>query len=169
MQVRLANPQTFGAVAVQLGVPFGASTHNPAVQQFVVVRVQWSGNPRQSDSLQLLVLDGRLTPPRPLAADAGWNSAGKTGSLWSTAYESLAEHYDWLAGVAAANYTDTAGRSRLPAAAVHAGTGHAGTVTGWYWQWGDDPIDFSDPHEVIVALVDVDDAGEIRWARRISG
>jgi hypothetical protein len=170
VEIVLATPQTFDEVAVRLGVPPGAATRSPGDHQSIVVRVRWSGLPRPDDSLQLIVLDGRLTPPRPLSADAGWNLGGTTGSQWASAYESLADHYDWLAGVAAGGYTDATGLNHLPAAAVHAGSGRSGTVTGWFRQWGDSPVPLADPtRDIIVALVDVGDDGEVRWARRVSG
>ena len=166
LEVSIATPQTFDSIAAHLGAPPGAATRNPHAKQSVVVRVRWSEQTHADHSLQLMVLDGRLTPPRPLAADAGWNSAGSTGSQWSSNYASLAQHYDWLAGMAA---TDTDSQARGPSPAVDAGTGPEGTATGWFWQWENDPIPFPDPAQaVIVALVDVDNAGEVRWARRIS-
>jgi hypothetical protein len=110
---------------------------------------------------------------RSAASPASWPAArhcGRCAGKWSTAYETLADHYDWPAGVSAANYPDSQGYNRLPAAAVHAGTGRSGTATGWFGQWGDHPVPLGDTtHDVIVALVDADNSGTARWARRISG
>jgi len=109
----------------------------------------------------LLALDGRLAPPRPLAADGGWNSEGGAGSNWASAYEKLAGHYDWLAGV-----TET---KDLPTAAVDAPATETGTPTAWFRQWGDGRIPIADAgRDIVVALVYVA-GGEVRWARRISG
>jgi hypothetical protein len=118
----------------------------------------------------LLALDGRVTPPGPLAADGGWNSEGATGSNWAGAYETLAQRYDWLDGVAEANYTDVNGMTDFPTAAVDAPANEAGTATAWFRQWGDGPIPFADAkRDIGVALIYGDDSGEVRWARRIFG
>jgi hypothetical protein len=170
VEVIVATPDTFDDVAVRLSVPPGEATAMPGAGQSVVVRVRWSGLPPSGGFLELLVLDGRVSPPLPLAADGGWNAAGGTGTQWSSAYETLAEHYGWLGGVARALHTDADGVNHLPNAAVHAGTGRSGTVTGWFHQWADRPVPLADPHrEVVVALVNVDDHGEVRWARRVFG
>ena len=169
-EVALAAQDTFEDVAVRLGAPPGKATRVQSADQSVVVQVGWSGSPHSEGSFELIALDGRVTPPRPLAADGGWNSEGATGSNWASAYEALAEQYDWLDGVAGANYTDANGLTNFPTAAVDAPATEAGTVTAWFRQWSDGPIPFADPkRDVVVALVYCDDSGEVRWARRIFG
>jgi hypothetical protein len=80
------------------------------------------------------------------------------------------QHYDWLGGVAEANYTDVNGVTNFPTAAVFAPAAEAGTATAWFRQWGDGPIPFADAkRDIVVALVYVGDSGEVRWARRIFG
>lgn len=170
VEVSLATQDTFEDVAVRLGAPPRTATRLHSASQSVVVRVRWSASAHSDGSFQLLALDGRVTPPRPLAADGGWNSEGATGSNWAGAYETLAQHYDWLAGVAEANYTDVNGMTNFPTAAVDAPATEAGTATAWFRQWGDGPIPFADAkRDIVVALSYVDDGGEVRWARRIFG
>jgi hypothetical protein len=170
VEVALATGDTFEKVIVGLGVPAGEATRVGDDAESVVVRVRWSGSPHTDGAFQVIALDKRVVPPRPLAADGGWNSAGGTGSGWAGAYEVLADRYDWLRGVARANYTGADGVTTFPTAAVDARAGEAGTVTAWFRQWGDGPIPLADPtRELVVALVDEDDNGDVRWARRIFG
>lgn len=161
VDVALAGHGTFDGVAVRLGTPAGEAVRVESAEQTVVVRVRWSGSPWDDGSYQVIALDGRLSPPRPLAADGGWNSEGGTGSNWGSAYAALAQHYEWLGGTARADF---------PSAAVSATAAGSGTVTAWFHQWGDGPIPFADTDRgVVVALVYLDDSGEARWARRIFG
>lgn len=170
VEVALARQDSFEAVVVRLGAPPGKATRFEGADQSVVVRVRWSGAPHSAGSFELIALDGRVTPPRLLAADGGWNADGATGSDWAGAYEALARHYDWLRGTAEANYTDVDGATDLPTAAVSAPATATGTVTAWFRQWGDGTIPFTEANRsVVVALVYVDDGGEVRWARRVSG
>lgn len=170
VEVALATQDTFEDVVVRLGAPPRTATRVHSASQSVVVQVRWSASGQSNGSFQLLALDGRVTPPRPLAAEGGWNSAGVTGSNWAGAYETLAQHYDWLGGVAEANYTDVNGVTNFPTAAVDAPAAEAGTATAWFRQWGDGPIPFADAkRDIVVALVYVGDGGEVRWARRIFG
>ena len=38
----------------------------------------------------------------------------------------------------------------------------------WFRQWGDGPIPFADAQrDIVLALIYVDDSGEVRWARRV--
>lgn len=168
VEVALATQDTFEGVAVRLGAPPHTATRLHNAGQPVVVRVRWSASAHSEGSFQLIALDGRLTPPRPLAADGGWNSEGATGSGWGSAYEVLAQRYEWLEGVAEGNYTDVNGMSTLPTPAVSAPAAEAGTVTAWFRQWGDGRIPFADAErDIVVALVHVDGSGEVRWARSI--
>jgi hypothetical protein len=170
VEVALATQDTFDDVAVRLGVPPGEATRFQGADQSVVVQVRWSGSSHSGGSFELIVLDGRVTPPRPLAADAGWTSQGGTGSNWAGAYAALAEHYDWLGGTAEADFIDGNGVSDFQATAVGAPAAAAGTATAWFRQWGAGPIPFADANRgVIVALIYVDDGGEVRWAKRIFG
>ncbi len=170
VEVALAREETFEDVVVRLGAPPGKATRYMDADQTVVVRVRWSGFPDAEGSFQLIALDARVSPPRLLAADGGWNSDGATGSNWAGAYEELAKHYDWLRGVAEANFIDAWGFSRLPSAAVGARAAEAGEATAWFRQWGDGRIPIADSsREIAIALVYVDDSGEVRWARKVFG
>lgn len=162
VEVVLADRATFASVAVRLGVPPGRATRPPGADQFVVVRIRWAGLSPLDGSMAVMLLDKRVTPPRPLAADAGWNADGGTGSTWGSSYEVLARKYDWLRGISVAD---------LPTASVDAPAAPSGTVTAWFRQWGDaGSIPFADPTgETLVALAHQDEDGEFRWARRVHG
>jgi hypothetical protein len=170
VEVALATQDSFEGVVVRLGAPPGKATRLESAGQSVVVRVHWSASSPFKGAFELIALDGRVTPPRPLAADGGWDSGGATGSDWASAYEALAEHYDWLRGTAEANYTAVNGVTNFPTAAVGTPATEAGTVTAWFRHGGDGPIPFADSkRDILVALVYLDDSGEVRWARRIFG
>jgi hypothetical protein len=169
-EVVLTTQDTFESVVVGFGVPPGEATRVEDADQTVVVQVRWSGSPYSDGSFELIALDRRVFPPRPLAADGGWTSEGGTGSDWAGAYEALAQHYDWLSGTAEANYTDVNDETEFPSAAVGAPATESGTMTAWFRQWSEGQIPFTDPaREIAVALFYVDDKGEVQWARRIFG
>jgi hypothetical protein len=166
-EITLATKDTFEATVTRMGVPAGQATRYVDFEQTIVAHVAWSGGP-PGDTLAMILLDGRVTPPRPLAAEGTWSRGEMTGSQWAGAYEVLPDHYDYLAGVASALHTDDLGLNRMPSAAVDGGSSDGGTVTAWFHQWGDGPIPFTDPsREIVVALVDQDSGGEVRWARRV--
>jgi hypothetical protein len=170
VEIALATQDTFEGVVVRLGAPPRTATRLHSADQSVVVQVRWSASAHSDGSFQLIALDGRVTPPRPLAADGGWNAEGATGSGWGSAYEVLAQRYEWLGGVAQGNYTDVNGMTNFPTPAVSAPAARAGAVTAWFRQWGDGRIPFADAdRDVVVALIYVDGSGEVRWARRIFG
>ena len=168
--VAVATDKTFDDVVVRLGAPPGVATRWQEAEQSVVVRVNWSGFALSDGHFELITLDGRVSPPRPLAADGGWNAEGSTGSNWAGAYEALAQRYDWLGGIVQADYTGIDGMTEFPTAAVDARATTSGTATAWFRQWEDGSIPFGDPaREIVVAVVHVDDSGEVRWAKRAFG
>ncbi|HEX5598542.1 MAG TPA: hypothetical protein VFX61_21365 [Micromonosporaceae bacterium] len=170
VEVALTTEDTFEDVVVRLGAPPGETTRYIGAEQTIVVQASWTDSPYDSGWFQLLVLDKRVVPPRPLAVDGGWNANGPTGSNWASAYEVLAEQYEWLRGVSSANFTDASGVSTFRTAAVDAPATTAGTMTAWFWQWGDGQIPLAEvTTEVMVVLFYVDDSGEVRWARRSLG
>jgi hypothetical protein len=168
VETELATEATFPDVTSRLGVPAGEATAVLAAGQSVVVRVTWSGA-TNGGRFQLVALDGRVTPPRVLAADSGQVSDGTTGSNWASAYDVLPDHYDWLADVAPENHTDTYGMNSMPTAAVGAPATPTGTATAWFHQPGDNPLPFRDPTQVVIALIKVDKSGDVRWAKRVAG
>lgn len=168
-ELALTTAKTFGTeAAVRLGVPPGEATRHTSRDQTIVVRVTWSGLP-DDGSLQLMMMDTRVTPPRPLAAEGGWTADGGTGTNWAGIYEALPEHYDWMQGFASIQKGNS-WTTPFPTAAVTAGTGTSGTATAWFGQWGDGRIPLDDPaRELALALVRVGDDNEVRWAKRIHG
>jgi hypothetical protein len=174
VEVALATQDTFDDVVVRLGVPPGKTNRDISAEQSVVVRIRWSGSKHSHGWFDLIALDKRSRPARPLTAEGGWNSAGAQGSGWGSAYAALAEHYDWLAGTAEVDQADASGvtvHRSAPSrtASVSAPAATAGTATAWFRCGGDGTIPLTDAgREVAVALVYMDD-GEVRWARRIYG
>ncbi|MEV8503320.1 hypothetical protein AB0368_00655 [Actinoplanes sp. NPDC051475] len=156
-EVAITTAEDFDREVVRLGAPPGEATRWEAAEQTVVARVRWSGLPESINSLQVIALDKRVSPPKPLIPDGGWNSAGGTGSGWEGAYEPLAEHYDWLRRVAGPDAI----------AAVDAPGAGSGTVTAWFRQQADATRAGRD--DIVLAVFSVDDDGEVRWARRIFG
>jgi hypothetical protein len=170
VDVALATQETFDGAVVRLGAPPGEAIRVQSADQTVVVRVRWSASSHSDGSYELIALDKRVSPPRPLAADGAWSSGEATGPNWGSAYDALAERYDWLGGTAQTTYTDAHGMTNFPAAALGVPATEAGTSTAWFHQWGEAPIAFADvDRDIVMALVYLDDSGEARWARRIFG
>lgn len=160
VDTEVASQSTFAATIERLGAPADRSTMRVTAGQVVVVRVSWTGA-SGTGSFQVVALDNRVTPPRLLPADGGWASDGETGSNWAGAYEVLADKYDWLAD-AATPARDTA--------AVGAPATAAGSVTAWFRPTSENALPFQDAdRDIVVALIKVDDSGDVRWARQISG
>lgn len=79
----------------------------PRVSQMYLVKVSWSGAPIGS-YYAFVLLDGRLSPPEPLADSGSWgmDGSGGGGPHWDSSYVALSEHYPWLAGTASVRNTD---------------------------------------------------------------
>ncbi|HEX6497908.1 MAG TPA: hypothetical protein VF054_02635 [Micromonosporaceae bacterium] len=167
VRTRIAADDVAGAAAVvALGGPPGRVYGLPARTGMVVVRVTWNG-PRQSGGsrYELVALDKRVTPAQPLRVLDGWNADGGTGSNWAGAYQTLAEHYPWLAGTA--EVQDASGGWASQAEAVDARATATGTVTAAFLL-GDDR-EFTPDSDLLLALFLVDRQGEVRWAKRVYG
>ncbi|GIF98229.1 hypothetical protein [Catellatospora citrea] len=170
--LRLADHETFDATVVMLGGPSKHDTGAPPGSQALVVRASWSEAPSDSGHhYALIALDKRVSPPRLLSANGAWvagDAPEGTGSHWSSAYTELAEHYDWLAKTAMV--TDERGVT-FPGSAITAPALSSGTlVATWFTDTADGRPPLTDPSaEVIIALVYVDDDGDVRWAKRIFG
>jgi hypothetical protein len=166
----VATEETFDDVAVRLGVPPGEAVRYSGAAQSIVVRVRWTGMVPTGGWFQMMVLDKRFDPGQLLAVDGSWGSEGGGGGNWASSYEILASRYAWLSGVARELYVDPPRMYRQPTAAVSAAATGSGTVTGWYRQWRDGALPIDDPAtDTLVALVLVDEDGEVRWARRVYG
>jgi hypothetical protein len=162
---RIAETATFDATVAALGGPHGHHG-SPTGLRPMVVRVDWTTSTFEDGSYHLIALDKRSYPPRPLATQGGWNISGTTGGHWSSAYNALSEHYDWLAGTAPV--VDSQGRVSLPWRAVSAPASPTGTLTAWF-ATPDDQVPVIDPSvDLFLALFYTDKTGFVRWAKRIS-
>ena len=165
-KIEVATADTFPATVAALGGPSDAQ-FALARASSVVVRVSWNGPTRTGDSYQLLVLDRRVTPPRPLPVHQGWNARGSTGSHWSGSYEVLAERYDWLARTASVQVQPGTWTSNTMA--IDAPADARGQLIGTFVA-DEGQLPFDDPSsQVLVALFLVDKDGDVRWAKRIAG
>ncbi|GAA1364288.1 hypothetical protein [Catellatospora chokoriensis] len=172
VDLRLAGNETFDATVVMLGGPSRHQTGAPLGTQALVVRASWSEAPSDNGHhYALIALDKRVSPPRLLGANGAWVVGGApegTGSHWSSAYTELAEHYDWLARTAMV--TDERGVSFPGSAIIAPALSSAALVATWFTDTADGRPPLADPQaEVLIALVYVDDDGEVRWAKRIFG
>jgi hypothetical protein len=95
----LATGRDFDELVEAAGVPKGRAERVVNASQTVIVRVGWRGH-TGGGHLELMALDKRVTPPKPLTPDAGWDGAGVTGWGWAGSYRVLAERYDYLARLA---------------------------------------------------------------------
>jgi hypothetical protein len=150
-EVAGADAGSFDRVVAGFGVTEPVTRAVVAERTFMV-RVRWAGAPGDG-SFAVVALDGRVTPPRVLQPDGGWNPVeGATGSGWDGRYADLSRHYDWLAGIADGD-----------AGAVSVPGSESGTVVAWFHQTGENP----NPR-IAVTLVRTDDDGNPRWAKRLT-
>jgi hypothetical protein len=167
-EVRLADGDTLSDTATVLGVPFGEPLQLPEdFRQAIVARVRWTGLARDRGLYQIIVLDKRVTPPRPMPVYGGWDASGGTGAAWSSSYDVLGDHYGWLEGTGmvrgiTGSWTSVGQAVGIPASAE-------GTVTVVLLV-GTDDVPLTDAAtETIVTLFYVEDSGEVRWAKRVAG
>jgi hypothetical protein len=131
--------------------------------QAAVVRLRWTGPAHPGGRYQLVLLDLRDNPSRPLLPVEGWSVAGGTGSNWAGAYEVLPEHYPWLAGLAETRNPN--GTFSSESYAVDAPADAAGSLTALFLPRDGLPVRNSNDLVAVVFLVDGD--GEVRWAKRL--
>jgi hypothetical protein len=164
VDVSPATGRDFDELVAAAGVPKGRAVRVDNASQTVIVRVGWRGH-TGGGHLELMALDKRVTPPKPLVPDGGWDGARTTGWGWAGSYAVLAERYDYLARAGDAGMD---GGKDLGSVGVP-GTGD-GTVVAWFHQAPFDSIPFRDlAGELLVVVFQVDDDGEVRWARRVHG
>lgn len=165
--VTTPSAQDFPTVLAQLGGP--ADEAAPGGAQPVVAHVSWDGTPSSGGTYAFVLLDGRVAPPAPLHGYGGWwrgDPAGAqgTGPHWDGRYDVLGEHYGWLAGTRSvrtgAGWTDRAEALGVPA------TEKGEATLAYFLDRNDLPVG-SPAHELRLALVFVDEDGEVRWARRV--
>lgn len=138
----------------------------PRVNQMYVVKVSWSGAPTGGGDAFVL-LDGRLSPPKPLGASGSWGGPGSGGggSHWSSSYEALSEHYPWLAGTASVRNADGSYSMDYQALSLTPGAKGGGVLSFYLPKSG---IATAHPdQDLVLAMVHMDDDGEVRWARKV--
>lgn len=163
-QIQATSPQDYPDALEAAGVR--REPAYPRVSQMYVVQVSWSGAPSGGFDAFVL-LDGRLSPPKPLGASGSWGAEGRGGggSHWNGSYEALSEHYPWLAGTASVRNADGSYSMDYEALSLHS-AGDGGGVLSFYLP--KPGIATSDPeHDLVLAMVHTDDDGDVRWARKV--
>jgi len=134
-------------------------------QQGFVLKVTWSGTPKSGGYYQFVLLDGRVSPARPVRAATGWSDGRAVGPNWAGAYESLHEHYSWLARTASQKQPDGSFAGDIDALGVPAKPRGSATLAYWIDK---DAVPSTDPAgDLRLAMFFVDSDGEVRWAREI--
>jgi hypothetical protein len=164
-EVRLTDAAGLPATVAALGGPVDKPPALPGADQAVVARARWTGPDRASGTYQLVVLDNRTTPPRPLPVYVGWDAGGGVGEYWTGGYDKLAARYEWLAG-RGSPAAPSRDRSDRPWAVGAPATAEGGVAGVYLLDEGIAP--FKDPdRELLVVLFFVDASGEVRWARNV--
>lgn len=170
VQVALTVPDSFDDVAVSFGMSPGSATQAINSPQHVMVRLGWTRADLGPGSFQLIALDARISPGRPLEAVGGWSSDAFTGPNWASAYDELPQRYPWLQGLPSAASTFGSGSDVMPLAAIDVRASEQGTLVGWFRQRSDETTQFADvANEVTIAVFFVGNDGGVRWARRLYG
>ena len=155
-------PSGFGDALVAVG-----ETPEPGVssaEQMYVVHVSWEGSPDSDGSYQFILLDGRLSPPKPIAGYGAWSDGSDEGANWSGAYEVLPDHYSWLAGTAS-RHTADGWTNDSDALGVSAGRSGQANLA---FMLGRDDLPTAQPAEdLLLAMVFVADDGDVRWAKQV--
>jgi hypothetical protein len=168
-EVHVAAPADYPATVAAFGGPRTTTAVMDEAKQAVVVRVRWSGPAHDDGSYNLLVLDSRMKPAQLLPLRGSWSAGGReTYDGWEGAYDALAEHYAWLAGIAHGDsgHTQPDGSAYALRATGIPATAQ-GELDGVYFIDGGRPP-FAGTGGVLVALFYEDDSG-VRWAKRVTG
>lgn len=164
-QVRATDRADYPAALTAAGVE--EEPAYPRSRQSFVVEVSWHGSSGSDGSYAFLMLDGRLSPPKPLGAAAVWSDDGATGPGWDGRYGALAEHYPWLARTAAVRTAGGSFRDSAEALLLHdSPQGEGRGVLSFYLPKPELPTS-SPEDDLILAMVRIDEEGEVRWARRV--
>ena len=139
----------------------------PRSRQSFVVELSWHGSPGSDGSYAFLMLDGRLSPPKPLRTAGAWGADGATRGGWDGRFGALSEHYPWLGRTASRHnedgtFSDTAEALYLPVGPQGEGRG----VLSFYLPKPELPTS-SPEDDLVLAMVRIDEEGEVRWARRV--
>ena len=167
VEMRVAEPAAVPAAVTALGGPRVTPEMLLGAQQAVVVRVSWTGPARAGSSYQLIALDSRASPAGPLPVYEGWGTrAGRQGTGWDGRNNELAQHYEWLAGIASAHTGDGRTDDIMTVDAPATSTGNLAAI---FLVHGHARMPFPDNGAgVLVALFCTDDNG-VRWAKRVTG
>jgi hypothetical protein len=133
--------------------------------QMLVVQVSWTDTPATDGRYAFILLDRRVSPPSPLRAYGVWADDDEGGSEWGSAYETLAEHYPWLARTAS-RHTAQGWTNDTEALGVDATAAGDGTLA--YWLAKDDVQTRRPDRDLLLAMVFSDADGEVQWARKVA-
>lgn len=163
-RIQATTPRDYPDALRAVGVP--PEPAYPRVGQVFVVEVSWSGAP-SSGGYAFVLLDGRLSPAEPLGASGSWEGPDGEGegAHWNGSYEALSEHYPWLAGTASVRNADGSYSMDHQALSLPPGAEGGGVLSFFLPK---DGIATSHPdQDLVLAMVHIDDGGEVRWARKV--
>lgn len=159
--IALARPGQLVATLARHGV----STDGVPEESAYVVRVRWDGARTDHGSYQFVLLDNRVSPPAPITGLDAWTADGSGfGPNWASAYDSLAQHYAWLAGTAPRE-TDGGWTDDSSAFGYRTSMRGAGVMTFTPPPSERAAADLS--RDLTLAIVAVAPDGEVRWAKRV--
>jgi hypothetical protein len=130
----------------------------------LVAKVSWSGTPQRDGRYEFILLDNRVTPPKPIRAYAVWAQGDARGPGWAGAYEPLSDHYPWLERTASL-HTAQGWTNDTEALGVSATTTGDGTLA--YWLDKDDLATARPDRDLVLGMVFVDFDGDVRWATKV--
>ena len=163
-EVATATPQEFPTVLAARGGP--AAEVAPRTSQAVVAHVTWQDAPAGDGTYAFVLLDDRVSPPAALRAYGSWSPGDPDGEgpHWDGRYDALGEHYPWLAGTESRN-TGSGWTNDTDALGVPAADAGAATLA-FFLDPADPPVE-RPAEDLTLALVHVDQDGDVRWARKV--
>ena len=159
-QVRATDAAGLPAAVVALGGPSGVDQFLAVGDQALVVRIAWHGPEQHHGDYNVLLLDNRVGPPKPLRQYRAWSTAGQPTFGWDGRFEHLGDHYPWLQRTSQAESGGNVDSVTVPAAAD-------GVLTAVFLL-GPGAVPMRNPdHEALVGLF-LARGGEPRWAKPIA-
>jgi hypothetical protein len=162
MDVTLVDQVTYADVVSRFGV-VAEDAELPEGCQAVVARISWHG-PAYDGSYQVLLLDARTSPAKPLTPIGGWDADGSAGIYGSSAYNGLSVAYEWLGGAQPVR-DGIGGTDALMTVGTRAQT--SGSLVAVFLA-GRDESQFADSRQVSGALILMPVDGSVRWAKQLT-